>query len=150
MKVDLSDLNAFVAVARARRLSRRRAREAARSASGPRARRSAGSKRSSASGCSTARRAVSSPTEAGQRLAGAARPGTDRGGGRASTWSTAFATGRRARCSLNVPVSARAAGAAQRSCRRFLAAYPDIRLEVIAEESFVDVLAAGCRCRHPL
>jgi len=26
----------------------------------------------------------------------------------------------------------------------FLAAYPDIRLEVIAEESFVDVLAAGC------
>jgi DNA-binding transcriptional LysR family regulator len=27
---------------------------------------------------------------------------------------------------------------------RFLAAYPDIRLEVIAEDSFVDVLAAGC------
>jgi len=26
----------------------------------------------------------------------------------------------------------------------FLAAYPEIRLEVIAEESFVDVLAAGC------
>jgi len=26
----------------------------------------------------------------------------------------------------------------------FLAAYPDIRLEVVAEESFVDVLAAGC------
>ena len=26
----------------------------------------------------------------------------------------------------------------------FLAAYPDIRLEVITEESFVDVLAAGC------
>jgi DNA-binding transcriptional LysR family regulator len=26
----------------------------------------------------------------------------------------------------------------------FLAAYPDIRLEVIAEENFVDVLAAGC------
>jgi DNA-binding transcriptional LysR family regulator len=26
----------------------------------------------------------------------------------------------------------------------FLAAYPDIRVEVIAEESFVDVLAAGC------
>ena len=29
-------------------------------------------------------------------------------------------------------------------CPRSLAAYPDIRLEVIAEESFVDVLAAGC------
>jgi DNA-binding transcriptional LysR family regulator len=26
----------------------------------------------------------------------------------------------------------------------FLAAYPEIRLEVVAEESFVDVLAAGC------
>ena len=26
----------------------------------------------------------------------------------------------------------------------FLAAYPDIRLEVVAEDSFVDVLAAGC------
>src|SRR6202007_22723 len=26
----------------------------------------------------------------------------------------------------------------------FLAAYPEVRLEVIAEESFVDVLAAGC------
>ncbi|APG87431.1 transcriptional regulator (plasmid) [Sinorhizobium americanum CCGM7] len=26
----------------------------------------------------------------------------------------------------------------------FLAAYPDIRLEVIGEEGFVDVLAAGC------
>lgn len=26
----------------------------------------------------------------------------------------------------------------------FLAAYPDIRLEIIAEENFVDVLAAGC------
>jgi DNA-binding transcriptional LysR family regulator len=26
----------------------------------------------------------------------------------------------------------------------FLAAYPDIRLEIIAEDSFVDVLAAGC------
>ena len=26
----------------------------------------------------------------------------------------------------------------------FLAAYPDIRLDVIAEESFVDMLAAGC------
>ena len=26
----------------------------------------------------------------------------------------------------------------------FLAAYPDIKLEVVAEESFVDVLAAGC------
>ena len=27
---------------------------------------------------------------------------------------------------------------------RFLAAYPEIRLEVFAEDSFVDVLASGC------
>ena len=44
---------------------------------------------------------------------------------------------------LNVPVSRGAAGAA-RIVPAFLAAYPDIRLEVIAEDSFVDMLAAGC------
>jgi len=27
---------------------------------------------------------------------------------------------------------------------RFLAAYPEIRLEVVAEDNFVDVLASGC------
>jgi DNA-binding transcriptional LysR family regulator len=44
---------------------------------------------------------------------------------------------------LNVPVSA-ARLALPAIVPRFLAAYPDIRLEVIADESFVDVLAAGC------
>ena len=44
---------------------------------------------------------------------------------------------------LNVPVSA-ARLVLPRIVPPFLAAYPDIRLEVIAEESFVDVLAAGC------
>jgi DNA-binding transcriptional LysR family regulator len=44
---------------------------------------------------------------------------------------------------LNVPVSA-ARLVLPRIVPQFLAAYPDIRLEVIAEESFVDVLAAGC------
>jgi DNA-binding transcriptional LysR family regulator len=44
---------------------------------------------------------------------------------------------------LNVPVSA-ARLVLPRIVPGFLAAYPDIRLEVIAEESFVDVLAAGC------
>ena len=44
---------------------------------------------------------------------------------------------------LNVPVSA-ARLVLPRSCRRSSPAYPDIRLEVIAEDSFVDVLAAGC------
>ena len=43
---------------------------------------------------------------------------------------------------LNVPVSA-ARLILPSIIPSFLAAYPDIRLEVIAEESFVDVLAAG-------
>ena len=44
---------------------------------------------------------------------------------------------------LNVPVSA-ARLVLPAIVPAFLAAYPDIRLEVIAEDSFVDVLAAGC------
>jgi DNA-binding transcriptional LysR family regulator len=44
---------------------------------------------------------------------------------------------------LNVPVSA-ARLVLPDIVPRFLAAYPDIRLEVIAEDGFVDVLAAGC------
>jgi DNA-binding transcriptional LysR family regulator len=44
---------------------------------------------------------------------------------------------------LNVPVSA-ARLVLPRIVPPFLAAYPDILLEIIAEESFVDVLAAGC------
>ena len=44
---------------------------------------------------------------------------------------------------LNVPVSA-ARLVLPAIVPRFLAAYPEIRLEVIAEDSFVDVLAAGC------
>ncbi len=44
---------------------------------------------------------------------------------------------------LNVPVSA-ARLVLPSIVPPFLAAYPDIRLEVIAEDSFVDMLAAGC------
>jgi DNA-binding transcriptional LysR family regulator len=44
---------------------------------------------------------------------------------------------------LNVPLSA-ARLVLPAIITPFLKAYPDIRLEVIAEESFVDVLAAGC------
>jgi DNA-binding transcriptional LysR family regulator len=44
---------------------------------------------------------------------------------------------------LNVPVSA-AKLVLPRIVPPFLAAYPDICLEVIAEDSFVDILAAGC------
>jgi DNA-binding transcriptional LysR family regulator len=44
---------------------------------------------------------------------------------------------------LNVPASA-ARLVLPRIVPPFLAAYPDIQLEIIVEESFVDVLAAGC------
>ncbi|WP_218862606.1 MULTISPECIES: LysR family transcriptional regulator [unclassified Rhodanobacter] len=44
---------------------------------------------------------------------------------------------------LNVPVSA-ARLVLPQILPPFLAAYPDIRLEIVAEDSFVDVLAAGC------
>lgn len=44
---------------------------------------------------------------------------------------------------LNVPVSA-ARLVLPRIVPPFLAAYPEIRLEIIAEDSFVDMLAAGC------
>lgn len=44
---------------------------------------------------------------------------------------------------LNVPVSA-ARLVLPRLVPPFLAAYPDICLEIIAEDSFVDMLAAGC------
>jgi DNA-binding transcriptional LysR family regulator len=44
---------------------------------------------------------------------------------------------------LNVPVSA-ARLVLPGIVPRFLAAYPDVQIEVITEESFVDVLASGC------
>lgn len=44
---------------------------------------------------------------------------------------------------LNVPVSA-ARLVLPAIVPRFLASYPDIRLEIIADDDFVDVLAAGC------
>jgi DNA-binding transcriptional LysR family regulator len=44
---------------------------------------------------------------------------------------------------LNVPVSA-ARLVLPSIVPRFLAAYPDVRLEVITEESFVDILATAC------
>ena len=44
---------------------------------------------------------------------------------------------------LNVPVSA-ARLVLPRIVPPFLAAYPDIRLDVVAEDGFVDMLAAGC------
>jgi DNA-binding transcriptional LysR family regulator len=140
MKIDLNDLDAFAAVARARGF-----RDGAR-ASG-----------SSASGLSEAVRRLETqlgvrllnrttrsvvPTEAGQRL-------LERLGPALSEVEAALdvVNGFRDRPAgtlrLNVPVSA-ARLTLPAIVPPFLAAYPEIRLEIIADDSFVDVLAAGC------
>ncbi len=140
MKADLGDLSAFVAVARAKGF-----RDAAR-VSG-----------ASASGLSEAVRRLEAklgvrllhrttrsvvPTEAGERL-------LDRLGPALTEMEAALdvVNGYRdtpaGTLRINVPVSV-ARLVLNAIVPRFLVAYPDIRLEVIAEDSFVDVLAAGC------
>jgi DNA-binding transcriptional LysR family regulator len=140
MKFDLDDLNAFLAVARANGF-----RDGARASGG------------SASGLSGAVRRLEAQlgvrllnrttrsvvlTEAGRGL-------LERLGPALSEVESALdvVNGFRDRPAgslrLNVPVSA-ARLVLPGIVPPFLAAYPGIRLEVIAEESFVDVLAAGC------
>lgn len=140
MAADLGDLTAFVAVARAGGF-----RDAARAGG------------TSASSLSEAVRRLESklgvrllnrttrsvaPTEAGARL-------LDRLGPALGEVEAALdvVNGFRDRPAgtlrLNVPVSA-ARLVLPRIVPPFLAAYPDIRLEVIAEDSFVDMLATGC------
>ncbi|MBB5709697.1 LysR family transcriptional regulator [Sphingomonas xinjiangensis] len=140
MKYDLGDLNAFVAVARSRGF-----RDAAR-ASG-----------ASASGLSEAVRRLEAqmgvrllnrttrsvvPTEAGERLLARLAPALGEVEA-ALDVVNGFRDKPMGTLRLNVPVTA-ARLVLPRIVPEFLAAYPDIRLEVIAEDSFVDVLAAGC------
>jgi DNA-binding transcriptional LysR family regulator len=140
MKVDLGDLNAFMAVARAKGF-----RDGAR-ASG-----------SSASGLSEAVRRLEAqlgvrllhrttrsvvPTEAGQRLLSRLGPALTEVEA-ALDLVNDFRDRPAGTLRLNVPVSA-ARLVLPAIVPPFLAAYPEIRLEVIADESFVDVLAAGC------
>ena len=140
MIADLGDLTAFVAVARASGF-----REAARASS------SSASSFSEAVSRLEARLGVRllnrttrsiAPTEAGARL-------LDRLGPALGEVEAALdeVNGFRDRPAgtlrLNVPVIA-ARLVLPRIVPPFLATYPDIRLEVTAEDSFVDVLAAGC------
>lgn len=140
MSVDLADLDAFVAVARAGGF-----REGAR-ASGL-----------SASGLSEAVRRLESqlgvrllnrttrsvvPTEVGERLLGRLVPALTEVEA-ALDVVNGFRDRPAGMLRLNVPVSA-ARLVLPSIVPPFLAAFPDIRLEVIAEEGFVDVLAAGC------
>lgn len=140
MAADLDDLTRFVAVARAGGF-----REAARSGSGSASSYSEAVTRLEARlGVRLLNRTTRSvaATEAGARLL--ERLGPALGEVEAALDVVNGFRGRPAgTLRLNVPVSA-ARLVLPRIVPPFLAAYPDIRLEVIAEESFVDVLAAGC------
>lgn len=140
MKVDLGELNAFVAVARARGF-----RDGAR-ASG-----------SSASGLSEAVRRLEAqlgvrllnrttrsvvPTAAGERLLERLGPAFTEMEAALDAVNS-FRDRPAGSLRLNVPVSA-ARLVLPAIVPPFLAAYPEIRLEVIADSNFVDVLAAGC------
>jgi DNA-binding transcriptional LysR family regulator len=140
MSVDLGDLKAFVAVARAGGF-----RDGAR-ASG-----------ASASGLSEAVRRLEEqlglrllnrttrsvvPTEAGQRLLERLVPALDEVEAALDVVNL-FRERPAGTLRLNVPGSV-ARLVLPSIIPGFLAAYPDIRVEVLADESFVDVLAAGC------
>jgi DNA-binding transcriptional LysR family regulator len=140
MKIDLGDLNGFMAVARAGGF-----RDGVR-ASGV-----------SASGLSEAVRRLEAQlgvrllhrttrsvvaTEAGKRLLDRLGPALTEVEA-ALDVVNAFRDTPAGTLRLNVPVSA-VRLVLPAIVPPFLAAYPEIRLEVIAEDSFVDVLAAGC------
>jgi len=139
MEIDLNDLNAFLAVARAEGF-----RDGAR-ASGV-----------SASGLSEAVRRLETqlgvrllnrttrsvvPTEAGQRLLERLEPALNEVHA-ALDLVNGFRQRPAGTLRLNVPVSA-VRLTLPAIVPAFLAAYPDIRLEITAEESFVDIVAAG-------
>ncbi len=137
---DFGDLSAFVAVARAGGF-RDAARAAGRSASGLS---EAVRRLETRLGVRLLNRTTRSvaPTEAGARLLDRLAPAL----GEVET-ALDVVNGFRDRPAgtlrLNVPVSA-VRLVLPRIVPGFLAAYPDIRLDVVAEDGFVDVLAAGC------
>jgi DNA-binding transcriptional LysR family regulator len=140
MKTDLGELDAFVAVARAKGF-----RDGARASGG------------SASGLSEAVRRLETrlgvrllnrttrsvvPTEAGARLLERLGPALTEVDAALDVVNV-FRDRPAGTLRLNVPVSA-VRLVLPAIVPPFLAAYPDIKMEVIAEDSFVDVLAAGC------
>jgi DNA-binding transcriptional LysR family regulator len=140
MAADLGDLTAFVAVARAGGF-----RDAARASGGSASSLSEAVRRLEARfGVRLLNRTTRSvaPTEAGARLLERLGPAL-----REVEAALDVVNGFRDRPAgtlrLNVPVVA-ARLILPRIVPPFLAAYPDISLEVIAEDSFVDMLATGC------
>ncbi|WP_174286896.1 LysR family transcriptional regulator [Sphingomonas bacterium] len=140
MKTDLGDLTAFLAVATARGF-----REAARTTNTTASTMSDAVRRlETRLGIRLLHRTTRSvtPTEAGARLIDRLTPAL----GEVEA-ALAVVNGFRDRpagkLSLNVPVSA-ARLVLPTILPGFLAAYPDIEVEIFADDSFVDVLAAGC------
>jgi DNA-binding transcriptional LysR family regulator len=140
MRADLGDLNAFLAVARARGF-----RDAARTSDASASTLSEVVRRLEARlGVRLLHRTTRSvtPTEAGAQLIDRLTPALDE-----VEAALAVVNGFRDRPAgtlrLNVPVSA-ARLVLPAILPGFLAAYPDIQMEIVADDSFVDVLAAGC------
>jgi len=140
MDRDLGDLDAFIAVARANGF-RDGARAIGASAS---ALSEAVRRLETQLGVRLLNRTTRSvvPTEAGQRLLERLGPALDEV---AAALDAVNASRNRpaGTLRLNVPISA-ARLTLPAIVPAFLAAYPEIQLEVMAEDSFVDVLAAGC------
>jgi DNA-binding transcriptional LysR family regulator len=140
VKVDLGDLNAFVAVARAKGF-----RDGARVNGSSASSLSEAVRRLEAQlGVRLLNRTTRSvvPTEAGAHLLQRLGPALIEVEAAIDVVNV-FRDSPAGLLRLNVPVSA-ARLVLPGIIPQFLAAYPDVRLEVITEESFVDVLATGC------
>ncbi|SFW25805.1 DNA-binding transcriptional regulator, LysR family [Luteibacter sp. UNCMF366Tsu5.1] len=140
MKIDLNDLDAFVAVARAGGF-----REAARARGGSASALSEAVRRLETQvGVRLLNRTTRSvaPTEAGEGLLSRLAPALSEVES-AIDAVNGFRDRPAGTLKLNVPMAA-ARLVLPAIVPPFLAAYPEIRLEILAEENFVDVLAAGC------
>jgi len=140
MKADLADLNAFLAVAQARGF-----REAARSAGSSASTLSEAVRRlETRLGVRLLHRSTRSvtPTEAGIRLMERLAPALGEVEAALDVVNL-FRDRPAGTLRLNVPVSA-ARLVLPPVLPPFLAAYPDIRVEIVAEDGFVDLVASGC------
>lgn len=140
MKADLADLNAFLAVARARGF-----RDAARTGGVSPSTLSEAVRRLEARlGVRLLHRTTRSvtPTEAGARLIERLTPALGEVKA-ALEVVNGFRDRLAGKLRLNVPVSA-ARLVLPAILPGFLAAYPDIQVEIVADDSFVDVVASGC------
>jgi DNA-binding transcriptional LysR family regulator len=140
MQADLGDLNAFLAVARARGF-----RDAARTGGASASALSEAVRRLEASlGVRLLHRTTRSvtPTEAGLMLIGRLTPALGEVEAALDVVS-GLRDGAAGTLRLNVPISA-ARLVLPAIVPRFLAAHPSIRMEIVAEDSFVDALASGC------